>query len=327
MRCKYCGSKLVHPETQHKTFSTGKAIAGAVTVGVVGAAAGFIGKDKKGYKCGECGAFMEIPMDFMTESSINNAVKKAEEGGDRSLYDYFKGQYPNIQANILTSPMVSGDASVIVSANQLISDSSLENDLEKNQASNVKRRYNYEKWEPDAPIYIESVIIEKSDSGDLLLADITNQTKKTIRSAYFQVTVYDDTGDIVNEKECVYQGMNVEPGEKFPVKNFELETEIAYRVALICQKASFIDDSVWRRDSEIQSFVLTVQPKMTEDVFPRLKYVRNMLKDYSTLDREAELFLPHEADGFWQCICGHPVKKDALCPRCQASYVKLQELL
>ena len=48
MRCKYCGSQLIYPETQHKTFSTGKAVAGAVTFGVAGAAAGFIGKDQKG---------------------------------------------------------------------------------------------------------------------------------------------------------------------------------------------------------------------------------------------------------------------------------------
>lgn len=76
MRCKYCGSQLIYPETQHKTFSTGKAVAGAVTFGVAGAAAGFIGKDQKGYKCGACGAFMETTMDFMTESSINRAVKE-----------------------------------------------------------------------------------------------------------------------------------------------------------------------------------------------------------------------------------------------------------
>ena len=100
MRCKYCGSQLIYPETQHKTFSTGKAVAGAVTFGVAGAAAGFIGKDQKGYKCGACGAFMETTMDFMTESSINRAVKEAERGENRSLYDYFKGQYPNIQADI-----------------------------------------------------------------------------------------------------------------------------------------------------------------------------------------------------------------------------------
>ena len=64
MRCKYCGSNMIHPETQHKTFSAGKAVAGAVAFGVVGAAAGLIGKDQKGYKCGACGAFMDTPMGF-----------------------------------------------------------------------------------------------------------------------------------------------------------------------------------------------------------------------------------------------------------------------
>ena len=44
MRCKYCGSTSIHAATEHRNFSAGKAVAGAVTFGVVGVAAGFIGK-------------------------------------------------------------------------------------------------------------------------------------------------------------------------------------------------------------------------------------------------------------------------------------------
>ena len=328
MRCKYCGSQLIYPETQHKTFSTGKAVAGAVTFGVVGAAAGFIGKDQKGYKCGACGAFMETTMDFMTESSINRAVKEAERGENRSLYDYFKGQYPNIQADIPATSIAGSSAPVIIPSNQLMSDVDSENASEKDPSRIVKHRYKYAKWEPDAPVYIESIVIETSDSDDLLWAVITNQSAKTIRSAYFEVSVFDDTGDLINEQECVYQGLNIGSEDKFPFdKYFKLGTEVAYQVSMICQKVSFTDNSVWRRTSELQSFMLNEQPKMTDETFPRLKYVRDMLQDYSALDKEAELFLPYEADGFWQCICGHPVRKDALCPKCHASYVKLQELL
>ena len=43
MRCKYCGSNVIHPHTEHKVFSGKKAAAGAVMFGVVGAAAGMIG--------------------------------------------------------------------------------------------------------------------------------------------------------------------------------------------------------------------------------------------------------------------------------------------
>ena len=86
MRCRYCGSKIIHPETQHKNFSTGKAVAGTVMFGVIGAAGGFIGKDVKGYKCGTCGAFQETAMDIGTESSINSAVNNARD--PRIIYEY-----------------------------------------------------------------------------------------------------------------------------------------------------------------------------------------------------------------------------------------------
>ena len=59
MRCRYCGSSAISETTEKQNFSAGKAVAGAVVFGPVGAAAGFIGKDKKGYRCGACGAFME----------------------------------------------------------------------------------------------------------------------------------------------------------------------------------------------------------------------------------------------------------------------------
>ena len=89
------------------------------------------GKDQKGYKCGACGAFMETTMDFMTESSINRAVKEAERGENRSLYDYFKGQYPNIQADIPATSIAGSSAPVIIPSNQLMSDVDSENASEK----------------------------------------------------------------------------------------------------------------------------------------------------------------------------------------------------
>jgi hypothetical protein len=56
----------------------------------LGAAVGFIGKDKKGYMCHACGEFADAPMDFLTESQINSAIRMAENGGDRYLYNHFK---------------------------------------------------------------------------------------------------------------------------------------------------------------------------------------------------------------------------------------------
>ena len=146
MRCKYCGSNVVHPDTQHKVFSGKKAVAGAVMFGVVGAAAGMIGKDTKGYKCGSCGAFMESPMEFFTESSIDRAIRDAESGGDRSMYDYFKGQYPNIQANI---PVAAGTAPAPVSYE--VRAAALPQEF-RAQAPQLKQCYNLAVWRPGCPI-------------------------------------------------------------------------------------------------------------------------------------------------------------------------------
>jgi len=119
MRCKFCGSTSIHPDSQHKTFSAKKAAAGAVTFGVVGAAAGFIGKEQKGYRCGECGAFMDSPMDFMQETSINSAISDAESGRSTHMFNYYKRQYCNIRANIPapTSTQVSNPVNYAVEYN------------------------------------------------------------------------------------------------------------------------------------------------------------------------------------------------------------------
>ena len=92
MRCPYCGSKMIYPDVNHKHFSTGKAVVGAVAFGAVGAAAGFIGKDTKGYRCSACGAFSSQTMDMSTELGINSAVRSAEVG-DFSVYNELRRQY------------------------------------------------------------------------------------------------------------------------------------------------------------------------------------------------------------------------------------------
>ena len=84
MRCPNCGSKMIYPATEHKNFSGGKAVAGMIAFGVIGGAAGFIGKDTKGYRCSACGAFCQETMAYSTESAINSAVNAAKHDNDFS---------------------------------------------------------------------------------------------------------------------------------------------------------------------------------------------------------------------------------------------------
>ena len=323
MRCRFCGSTAIHPDSQRKNFSTGKAIAGAVTFGYVGAAAGLIGKDQKGYRCASCGSFMESPMDAITESSVNNAVIEAETGRSANMLNYYRRQYPNIQANIpVQAPLPSAPPAIAV----LPAPPQIENDA----GATIKRIYAYDCWEPDAPVYVDAIILRSSKNGDELSLRAWNQSKSVLRSLYFKAEVYDDTQDKVSESECVYQALNVEPGMALPESvSFSLHTSVAYTVVLHFEKAALIDGSVWRTNPEQASRSIRRLPQneLTEDTFPRLKYVREQLSGVSKIDKKAPLFLPTESDEHWQCICGHPSLAGEKCRFCGASLTQVENTL
>ncbi len=200
MRCRFCGSSSLHEDTQRQNFSVGKAVAGAVTFGVVGAAAGFIGKDKKGWRCGACGSFMDAPMDAMTESQIDSAIRSAEAGRGRAMFDYFQKQYANIRANI---PAAQQSAALPEREIVYLPESA----PETKSAAAVKRSYKSRVWQPDCPIWVEAVVLKKSPGGDLLSLVAWNvggsraeeYVKNPVRSVYYQVRAFDDTGDLVSE--------------------------------------------------------------------------------------------------------------------------------
>jgi hypothetical protein len=326
MRCKFCGSNIIHPDKQHKTFSTGKAVAGAVAFGVVGAVTGFIGKDIDGYRCGACGAFMDAPMDFATEMSVDNAIRDAESGGSRAMFDYFKSQYGNIQANIPAAPAQKSDSEPpAVSISDVQTPAVLPKEI---QASKVKHSYRTGIWDPDCPIFVEIVIIKATEDDDVLSLVAWNQSSKAVRSAYYQVKVFDDTGDEISTCQCVYQGLATPSGEALPVtKEFELDTDLAYRVELHCEKIAMEDGTVWRASENDARITLPEPTEITSQNFPRLKWLKRFLKSYSAADPNGSLYLPAKQENFWQCICGIPVKRDCKCPHCGADYQKLEELV
>lgn len=320
MRCRFCGSTSLHDDTQDKRFSAGKAVAGTIVFGLPGAAAGLIGKKVKGYRCSACGSFMETPMDAFTEVSIDNAIRNAESGRDRSSYDYYKGQYPNIQANL----PVQGGAQV--------TPANIEIPLQIAQPSpdseeTIKRSYRYGLWQPDCPVYVEGIILKSTPTGDKLSLIAWNSSDKTIRSAYFQAKVLDDTGDVVSEVPFVYQGISVRPGMegKLPEnKEFDLKTDLAYKVELTCDKVAFEGDEVWRNEAGTVPFALPIQPVVDQTNFPRFKYVKTKYSESFGVTQNKSLFMPLKENGYWLCDCGQPVLGGGTCPRCGDTWDALE---
>lgn len=323
MRCKFCGSKSLHSDSQHKSFSTGKAVAGAAVFGVYGAAAGLIGKDKKGYRCGACGAFMEAPMDVVTEAGIDNAIIAAKNG-DRSMYDYYRRQYPHIEEVAL--PAVNNDNGNrnYVELEIPVSSST---DTEVEEAATIKHSYRDLSWDRTCPVYVESVTILSKENKDYLKIDAVNIAQKSIRSAYFMVSIFDDTGDKIDDIQCVFQNQTAKPGESLSKDTeFALNTGIAYRAQVVCEKAAFSDDSVWRRDENAQVLYLQEQVRAEEGTFPRYQYMKSAVTDESQYDYSGGFYLPVQTDEYWMCVCGLPIKAGCSCPRCGFDYERAETL-
>ncbi len=73
--CPYCLSKQVHHE--HRGFSGGKALAGAVTAGGIGMLAGTIGNNKVELTCMRCGKKFKAGEAFFITSKKKKRIEKA----------------------------------------------------------------------------------------------------------------------------------------------------------------------------------------------------------------------------------------------------------
>lgn len=335
MRCRFCGSTMIHSAHDHKNFSTGKAIAGTIVFGPMGAGAGMIGKDTEGFRCTQCGAFMESPMNTMTEKLVNDAVYDAKRGTSYISYNLYKSQYPNIETVQVEDTKKTERIDLHVSDRiNTVKAINIEKDVME-----VKRSFKMDLWEPSSPVYIRNIQIKTGNNGDALAFDIVNQSEKTLRSLYLQASVLDDTGDEITTIQCVYQGENVEPGKTFSSdKVFSVGSDLAYKVKAVCEKASFTDDSVWRAENETQAYVVALSE--IKD-YPRFKYVykeynkilegygivkKNKRGYYENSCRPKYLPVKNESNGYWTCTCGMPVTIGKTCPVCKCGYEELQKI-
>ena len=178
---------------------------------------------------------------------------------------------------------------------------------------------------------MEGIILKSTPSGDKLSLIARNCSARYIRSAYFQAKVLDDTGDVVSECQCVYQGVSIPSGinGQFPVeKEFDLKTELAYKVDLTCEKVAFEDDEVWRNDAGNVPFTIPAQASVDETSFPRFKYITTKFtearKKVLASQCRIGLSVPLKKDGYWICDCGQPVPDGKVCPCCGDTWENLE---
>lgn len=316
MRCNYCGSNLIHPEVSHKNFSTGKAIAGAAVLGIYGAAAGFIGKDTKGYRCGACQAFSEKPMDYILSSGIDDAIRDAQKG-NFSRYDFYKKQFPsieNVERSSITTASYSSTSDSTKSTFAI---------AEEETETKIKRSVRYKKVIFEAPLYINGYEIITKESMDYLVINAVNCNETSLRSVYFKIDLYDDTKDFIKSIDYSYNELETECGLSLPTDLIPLNSNIVHYVDIVITKASFVDESVWRNTDYP---VVDVELSETIDTYPRLKYFRmNLLNKYGISN--PDLYFPEDKGTYWNCICGKSIKSGNKCSTCLCSYEEIIEMM
>lgn len=318
MRCKHCGNKMIFPDTNHKHFSTGKAVAGVVAFGFLGAAAGFVGKEIKGYRCSCCGMFSEDTMSVAEETLVDVAVREARSTGKSVSYERYREKYLGIE-QIATVGYTSENSVVIQYNDQFPEADGVgdKNSEENTSYETIKNRHAIKQYVKGCPVYVEEAIIKDKDSSNVLSLVVRNVSAKILRSLYLQVKVYDDAGDLISERSCVYQGLSVNTSEYLPKeKEFDLQTEVAYKVAVDCEKAAFTDDSVWRKPENAEKCTLPESIEITPQDFPQYKYLRILVSEKSRLSAETPLYHPAYTEDCGICICGAPICSTAPCPVC-----------
>ncbi len=114
IRCASCGSNKVTETTKKDSFSMGKAVAGTVLFGSVGAVMGVNGKETKWYYCPTCGATLNRLLPDYLASSIDASI---ETGGTDSMRaSYWGAEWSSAPA---TAPAIAPSVTPSFDANQV----------------------------------------------------------------------------------------------------------------------------------------------------------------------------------------------------------------
>ncbi|MCM1168025.1 MAG: hypothetical protein NC299_17215 [Lachnospiraceae bacterium] len=128
MRCAGCGSNKVTETTKKDSFSMGKAVAGTVLFGPVGAVMGVNGKETKWYYCPTCGATLNRLMPDYIASSIDASILTG--GTDSMRASYWGAEWKDSTVNVPTFSFFSSEDQVtLLIKNELERESMYKDDL------------------------------------------------------------------------------------------------------------------------------------------------------------------------------------------------------
>lgn len=325
MRCKFCGSKAIYPYTQHEQATAGRVVAGAIIAGAIGAAAGLAGKNVKGYRCSACGMFSEQPMDFGEEMLINSAVSDAKNG-KTVIYERYQEKYANLEF-VPVRQVVKQESALLPDEDYDEDDVELLPEAEPVDAS-IKHSYCPNQYVVGSPVFISNVTIKDDSGTDVLLLEVNNISGKTLRSVYLNITVYDDVGDQISTSTFAFQGLSAATGEQLPqAKPFNLNTNVAYKVDVICEKAAFTDDTVWRKEENPTIYSVPEKTELVPESFAQHKYLRVLLAKKGALRVGQKLYYPVVEETHRLCVCGNPAVSGSKCLACGLSEADLQEVM
>ena len=325
MRCKFCGSKAIYPYTRHEQATAGRVVAGAIIAGAIGAAAGLAGKNVKGYRCSACGMFSEQPMDFGEEMLINSAVSDAKNG-KTVIYERYQEKYANLEF-VPVRQVVKQESALLPDEDYDEDDVELLPEAEPVDES-IKHSYCPNQYVVGSPVFISNVTIKDDNGTDVLLLDINNISGKTLRSVYLNITVYDDVGDQISTNTFAFQGLSAATGESLPqAKPFNLNTNVAYKVDVTCEKAAFTDDTVWRKEENPTIYSVPEKTELVPESFAQHKYLRVLLAKKGALRVGQKLYYPVVEETHRLCVCGNPAVSGSKCLACGLSETDLQEVM
>ncbi|MER0285323.1 hypothetical protein GSQ54_08975 [Clostridioides difficile] len=180
----------------------------------------------------------------------------------------------------------------------------------------------FDVWHSEWPLeLIKGAITKDNATGDLLLQlKLCNISDKEIKSAYFKIECFNDTGDLIDGNlKHVYQDINIKPheclGDDIAIRINDNKTRT---INVVLEKVVFLNNEVHKYEREEDLII----PELDKIGLLKIELLGELKKDYEEYDFEYEIkYMPNIIEKkAWNCCCGkiNKIEKDR-CDNCKRS--------